>query len=170
MISQRVQELNAVRIRVADIAAPADYSPLDEPRLSTSPRLENDSSPQPKHSNALQHVNRQSAAPTAQNDDVTGFLLSRNIAEPSGVKESGYDVSSPKCLGNCRQSLTALFCCQSRVIDFTVEEFLCDGASMTSAMEADLRRELEVIAGKPETELQRELDRIASRVAKVENA
>jgi hypothetical protein len=56
------------------------------------------------------------------------------------------------------------------MIDFTVEDFLCDCASMTSAMETELRRELELIAGKPETELQRELDRITSRVAKVENA
>jgi ABC-type uncharacterized transport system involved in gliding motility auxiliary subunit len=89
--------VNALRIRVSETAAPANYSPLDEQRLSKSPRLENDSSPQPKHSNAPQHANHQSPAPTAQNDDVTGFLLSRNVAEPSGVKESGYDVSSLKC-------------------------------------------------------------------------
>ena len=88
--------MNALRIHVADITAPANYSLLDDRRLSTSPRLENDSSPQPKHSKARQHVSRQSAAPTTQNDDVTGFLLSRNVAEPSGVKESGYDVSYPK--------------------------------------------------------------------------
>ena len=51
------------------------------------------------------------------------------------------------------------------MIDFTVDDFLCECAGMTSAIESDLRRELEHIAQRPETELQRELENIASRGA-----
>ena len=51
---------------------------------------------------------------------------------------------------------------QERMIDFTVEDFLCECASMTSAIENDLRRELEHIALRPETELLLELEDMAS--------
>jgi|LauGreDrversion4_2_1035121.scaffolds.fasta_scaffold332407_2 hypothetical protein len=50
------------------------------------------------------------------------------------------------------------------MIEFTVEDFLCECASMTSAIEIDLRRELEHIALRPESELQRELESITSGV------
>jgi hypothetical protein len=149
----------------AGIAVPANHSPLDERQLLRSPRLENDSSPQlSKQSYAPQHVNSESAAPIAQEDDSAGLLLSSNVAGPIGFKELGYDVSSPQCFEQLPHlhRLTGLFFCQDRMIDFTVEDFLCDCASMTSAMETELRRELELIAGKPETDLQRELDSIAS--------
>jgi hypothetical protein len=48
------------------------------------------------------------------------------------------------------------------MIEFTVDDFLCECASMSSGMEADLRRELDNIADRPETELQREIEDIAS--------
>jgi hypothetical protein len=54
------------------------------------------------------------------------------------------------------------FFCQDRMIDFTVDDFLCECSSMTSAIETDLRRELEHISQRPESELQRELEKSTS--------
>ncbi len=48
------------------------------------------------------------------------------------------------------------------MIEFTVDDFLCECASMTSALEADLRRELDNIADRSETDLQREIEDFAS--------
>ena len=51
------------------------------------------------------------------------------------------------------------------MVEFTVEDFLFECASMSSAMEADLRRELEHFAERSESELQREIEDISSGAA-----
>ncbi len=56
------------------------------------------------------------------------------------------------------------------MIEFTVDDFLCECASMSSAMEADIRREIEHIAARPEPELQSEIENIAAGCAGAKNS
>jgi hypothetical protein len=173
LTSQRVQEANVSLdpgVGAAVTVVPFNHEPLhrhmDEPLQS--PRHENDASPLPrKLGHSKQHIDDR--PDVVQDDDVAGFLLARTLPESelrlaSRFQDGEHDVSFTSITAASPIALID-FTPQDRMVEFTVDDFLFECASMSSAMEADLRRELEHLAGTSETELQREIEDISSGAA-----